>query len=182
MKAPISVETSSSSPVCDILPSYWRGDCLNFFAIGEAIVSDCLETIRAAGIELTSESSHPGHLARQRSLVKALEDNAFGGHSKVALARLHDWGQLYEHRPWLAHGLLSFANGATSFTMTAYTKGGRTKLDDKHYQVVEMREFLRRLAAVSARLASQLNQIKAHCSRLSPNSDTARPADRRTAA
>ena len=149
----------------DPLPSFWRAECLNFFAMGELAVANCLEAMRDAKVSLDPEGAHPGHAARMRALSSAFSTHEFAGHSKVAAARLEDWQHLHEHRLWLAHGVMTVVGAAADFRLFTYLSGERKDMGVKRYERAEMRELLNRLCTIHHLMVVQFGQIHAACKR-----------------
>ena len=147
------------------LPSFWRGECLNLFSMGEVAVADCLDAMREANVALDTESTHPGQAARMRALMLALSTYRFAGHSKVAAARLEDWQHLYEHRHWLAHGVMTIAGSTTEFRLLTFFSGEPEEKGVRRYDRMEKRELLGRLCTVYGLMFAQFGQIQAACKR-----------------
>lgn len=161
MQIPVEIKRVDPKSDFHAMALFWRGQCIDCYSRGEVVVSECLEALRDADLELSHESSHVGHQARARSLEQILGELRFRGHAKKALRYLREWQDFYRDRVWLAHGEMKFTATKAEFRYRDYSGGMLTisapLVHDRH----SMKDYLERLETALWHLRSQLGQIRA---------------------
>lgn len=139
----------------------WRGCCLEVFSRAEHSVADCLRALEEAGVAIGKDARHSFGSTRLKALGACIASHDFGGHGKVAQARIDAWEEVYELRAYLAHGTVKAArNGVVIQHMTFDGKTER-RLPNRQITRVGMLELLADLEQAQRLLHQQLGHIKA---------------------
>ncbi|MBD3729817.1 MAG: hypothetical protein IE933_08945 [Sphingomonadales bacterium] len=166
MNAPFPLGQSAASDHETAIATFaWRGLCLDIFAAVEVDVGQTLAVLADAGVALDKEASHPGALARLRSLGKVLSAQTFGGHERRAARLVEQWTALCDERTALAHGLFRKDAGGVRIEQICYREGCREQMPARYYSRLDMLALLHRLDVGARELHGQLGQIRAACRR-----------------
>lgn len=146
----------------------WRGCCIEVFARAEHSVADCLRALEAAGIVIGKDARSPGALTRLRALGACIGRHDFGGHGKVAQARIAAWEKVYETRAYLAHGIVKATSNGLSIQHVTFDGKSEHRLPPRQISRVGMVELLAELEQAQRHLHQQLGHIKALAANAKP--------------
>jgi len=139
----------------------WRGCCIEVFSRAEHSVADCLSTLQAVGLSLSSEAHHQGAVARLRALNDCMSHYTFGGHENMARKRIEDWQKLCETRTLLAHGKVKATQAGITIQPVTIPRTKGPVIAPRSFSRVGMLELLAELEQSQVLLHQQLGHIKA---------------------
>lgn len=139
----------------------WRGCCLEVFARAEHSVADCLRALEKARLTVGKDARHMFGSTRLKALSACIASHDFGGHGRVAQARITAWEEVYELRAYLAHGTVKASGNGVVIQHTTYDGKTENRLPPRQLSRVEMLKALMDLEAAQKSLHHQLGQIKA---------------------
>jgi hypothetical protein len=139
----------------------WRGCCIEVFARAEHSVADCLRTLDAAGLSTGGDARSPAAITRLRALGACIASHDFGGHGKVAQARIEAWEKVCELRAYLAHGTVKATGSGILIQHSSFDGKSERRYPPREISRVAMIELLAEMERSQMLLHQQLGHIRA---------------------
>jgi hypothetical protein len=146
----------------------WRGCCIEVFARAEHSVADCLRTLAAAGLLVGKDAQSPAAVTRLRALSACIASHDFGGHGRVAEARIAAWEKACELRACLAHGTVKATGSGILIQHCSFDGKSERRYPPREISRIAMIELLAELERAQTLLHQQLGHVKALAGKSKP--------------